>query len=172
MSSLFVVAIEVIDMQHRNKLEIIYSTFILMLMMVAVPPVFAEDQHLDWNDKAIKWHSYDEGVSLAQETGKPILLMFYADWCTTCHSLKAVFENQEVMDHIEQVIAVRVNVDEHPELNAKYNLDGIYIPRTLLLESSGDVITKVYEQGRQFKYFLTANEADRLVVMLKNIQAN
>ncbi|MBU6229685.1 MAG: thioredoxin family protein [Cyanobacteria bacterium REEB459] len=90
----------------------------------------------------------------AQVSGKPSLLEFYADWCTTCQamagdmaSLRATYGNQ--------VNFVMLNVDNHkwlPEM-LEYNVDGI--PHFVYLNSQGDPLS--YAIGEQPRSILADN---------------
>ena len=55
--------------------------------------IFAEDniKKLDWNDKELTWHSYEKGMAKIKESKKPGLLIFYADWCSTCKEYSGLF---------------------------------------------------------------------------------
>jgi hypothetical protein len=37
---------------------------------------------INWNDKAVKWHGYDDGVAAAKRDNKPILLV--GRYCWSC----------------------------------------------------------------------------------------
>ena len=124
---------------------------------------------IDWNDKGIPWLDYQQGLMLAKQTGKPILLLFYAEWCSTCHAYKAIFYNDEVVKATNDFIMVRVNVDLYPELNQQYALDGDYVPRTFALTSEGKPLTQLYKQQGNYRYFMRANEPARFTRLMKNV---
>lgn len=39
---------------------------------------------------SIKWYDYNTGVSVAQQTGRPIILWFYGSWCPHCKHMTSV----------------------------------------------------------------------------------
>ena len=55
---------------------------------------------------------------------KPVVIDFYANWCGPCKMLSPVVD--EVSDERDDVLFVKVNVDEEEELAAKFG--GEYAP--------------------------------------------
>lgn len=83
----------------------------------------------------VNWVGIDEGLRLAQATGKPMLIDFTAEWCQPCHVLDAeVFQNAEIAKKInERFVAVRVtdrqqedgqNTPRVAELQQRFQVQG------------------------------------------------
>jgi thioredoxin 1 len=53
----------------------------------------------------------------------PVLVDFYADWCGPCQRLAPVLE--ELAAELPDARIVKVNVDEHPSLAARYSVQSI-----------------------------------------------
>lgn len=53
----------------------------------------------------------------------PVLVDFYADWCRPCQRLAPLLE--ELSKETAHAKIVKVNVDENPELAAKYRIESI-----------------------------------------------
>jgi len=120
----------------------------------------------DWNDKEVRWLDYDEGLQQAKLTGKPILLLLYADWCATCHAYKSVFYNPKIVSQAEQLIMVRVNIDQLPMIDAKYQLDGEYVPRTFSLDINGNIIHSAQARQSYPRHFISPDDIDTFIKVM------
>ncbi|MEK6537380.1 MAG: DUF255 domain-containing protein, partial [Actinomycetota bacterium] len=90
----------------------------------------------------IKWRSWDE--SIFQRSGKenkPVLLAISAVWCHWCHVMDETgYSDDEVISLInESFIPVRVDSDQRPDINFRYNQGGW--PTLAFLTADGEVIT-------------------------------
>ena len=71
----------------------------------------------------MKWHPWgEEAFALARSEDKPILLDIGAVWCHWCHVMdRESYEDPEVAALINQhYIAVKVDRDERPDVDARY----------------------------------------------------
>ena len=136
----------------------IVSAAVIAAALVLVEPVTFVGVHDavaggDWNDSGIDWKGYEEGLALAAETGKPVCLIFYTDWCPHCTNYSGVFHDEKVVAMAKKFVMVRINRDKNRELSAKYAPDGEYIPRTYFLSPKGELWTSVHAARAQFQYF-------------------
>jgi thioredoxin 1 len=84
------------------------------------------------NIKNLSSSSFAETV----ESSQPVLVDFWAPWCGPCKAIAPILE--EVATELSgQVQICKVNVDEEPEVSAKYNIRAI---PTLLLFKGGQVV--------------------------------
>ena len=75
----------------------------------------------------IQWMPWgDEAFDLARERDVPILLSIGAVWCHWCHVMdQTTFSDEQVVDLVRQlVVPVRVDNDQRPDINARYNMGG------------------------------------------------
>src|SRR6266852_6849 len=71
----------------------------------------------------IRWHEWGEAaLAAAQQQNKPVLLDIGAVWCHWCHVMdRESYENPEVAQIInEHFIAVKVDRDERPDVDSRY----------------------------------------------------
>ncbi|NNL86382.1 MAG: DUF255 domain-containing protein [Myxococcales bacterium] len=118
----------------------------------SVKPGRALPTDLDWNDSAIEWLRYDAGLERAKAEGKPILAVVYADWCHHCKQYGSNFYEPEILEKAEDYVMVRVNQDREPATSALLAPDGDYLPRTLVLSSSGE-LRDIAAAPSRFRYF-------------------
>jgi thiol:disulfide interchange protein len=108
---------------------------------------------IDWNDKQVKWHSYDAGVAAAQRENKPILLVVYADWCGVCKKYSTMFTDPAVIKGSKKVVLIRLNQDTDGKYLAKYSLDGKYVPRTFIMNKNQVIQPSPYKSDN-YAFFL------------------
>lgn len=123
----------------------------LLAMIAGVQPVRAGAG--DWNDKQIRWQSWEEGKKTAAAEKKPICLIFFTSWCPHCAHYSAVFQDPAVVRKTESFVMVRADADKERALGEQFKPDGSYIPRTFFLSSEG-VLDETLTAGRpKHKYF-------------------
>lgn len=87
------------------------------------------------NDLALKSTPYQAALT----NGKPTLLEFYANWCTSCQTMAPSIEKIET-EFADKVNFVMLNVDNNkwlPEL-MKFRVDGI--PHFVFMDKQGEAI--------------------------------
>ncbi len=89
----------------------------------------------------IDWQPWgDAAFAKAQEEDKPVLLAISAVWCFWCHVMdETSYSDPDVARFIgEHFVAIRVDSDHRPDINARYNVGGW--PSTAFLTGHGGLI--------------------------------
>ena len=91
----------------------------------------------------IRWiMDYRQGMSIAGETGKPVMLFFAASWCASCKSvINTAFSDPQVVKATENLIPIYVDADQNRQLLANYNVRGV--PTVLFLTRQGQFTQKL-----------------------------
>ena len=71
----------------------------------------------------------DEQIRLAEQLNKPVMLDFYADWCTACQEMESeTFSNPDVQSTLRDVILLKADVTDQTDasqaLLKRFNLIG------------------------------------------------
>ena len=135
------------------------SNIILCFLLVLV--IFCEEYASVGSDSNglgdhLEWHTWATGKSLAQETGKPLMVVLHKSWCPACKSLKPKFAASKAIEQLSaQFVMVNAKEGEEPMELSKLDIDGKYIPRVVFLDSQGNVLSGVVnESGNpQYKYY-------------------
>lgn len=92
-----------------------------------------------WNGAQIDWRTMQSGVKEASATGKTVVLVFHASWCSACKKYREVFKDPDIVAAARNFVMILVDADKDPAANGAFSPDGTYVPRTLFITSEGDV---------------------------------
>jgi thioredoxin-related protein len=112
----------------------------------------------------VKWHSFDEGVALARQENKKILVDVYTDWCVWCKKMdKEVYTNGAVGQTMtSNFIAVKLNAESQKgvtfdgrpmnEASLAGTMGVTGYPTVLFLDPAAKPITKIsgYMEPKEF----------------------
>lgn len=82
------------------------------------------------------------GSSIARgdETGKPIVIDFYATWCGPCKRIEPLYEMLK-SEYSDRIDFKSVDVDEDLEMTARYKIEAM--PTFVILDKTGKEINRI-----------------------------
>ena len=97
----------------------------------------------------------DNFIDEVMQSGKPVLIDFYADWCGPCRMLAPVIE--EVSEKYDgQAIFVKLDVDENEEAAMKYSISSI--PNVIAVKKGQPIANSLgYVPPEAFEAFVEKN---------------
>ncbi|MBS3061926.1 MAG: thioredoxin domain-containing protein [Candidatus Diapherotrites archaeon] len=112
--------------------------------------------------QTIQWQPFfEEAFKKAKTENKPILLSISASWCHWCHRMDHdSFEKTAVVEQVNRdFIPIRVDSNERPDINARYNAGGW--PTVVIMDPNGIPFREtLYLNESDFKKFLSDGHAD------------
>jgi len=101
--------------------------------------------------KHINWVKYEEGLKLAKEQSKPMMVIIHKSYCGACKALKPKIRNDKEFAKLSKdFIMVTCQDDEEPN-DDQFDQDGAYIPRVFFLDNLGYVETSLYNTEKDYE---------------------
>ena len=87
---------------------------------------------------------FETASALAEETGRPLLIDLYADWCGPCHTLEEeYFPHEAVQPMLSNFVLLRVNVDVEPGRSMAQDYRANAIPTVVVANADGTEIDRI-----------------------------
>lgn len=83
-------------------------------------------------------HVNHQNFAELEQSDKPVLVDFYADWCGPCRMVAPIVE--EIAAEHPQYAVAKVNVDAEPELAGRF---GVFSIPTLVVLKNGKVVDQI-----------------------------
>jgi thioredoxin-like negative regulator of GroEL len=87
--------------------------------------------------ESLRWYdNLEEASSAARESNRPIMIDFWATWCSACKVMENdVYKNDEFMNAAPQFLAVRIDFDKKQAIARKYGV--AELPTLIFTDSNG-----------------------------------
>jgi thiol:disulfide interchange protein len=135
----------------------------LPLAALARTPDHAEE----WNGAEINWRDSRSGIYESSKTHRPVIMIFHATWCSVCKRFREVFKDPAVVAASRDFVMILVDADAEKELNGAFSPDGSYVPRTLFIDSDGNVSDKLVGTDPQYPHTIDVDKPDELLALMK-----
>lgn len=108
----------------------------------------------DTNFKSITWlTSYDKALQTARTDNKPVMIDFYADWCTACKYLdQNIYTAPDVIKNSKKFINLKINSDKDTDIAARYKVYAL--PTLIFLDGNGKVLWRLEGAPAGTPYFI------------------
>ena len=113
---------------------------------LALGTVIATEQIRIINNQTFKKTNYematvinDNNYKSLLESGKPVVIDFWAPWCGPCRSIAPIIE-ELAANYEGRAIIGKYNVDDGDELSVEYGIRNI--PTLLLFDKDGNMVDK------------------------------
>ena len=104
--------------------------------MICNTPAIAQDSAIQW------FKDLQQASSVARKADKPMMIEFWADWCTPCKIMETeVYSDARVSTALrEKMVAVRIHFDLQKDLVRQYNVEAI--PNIIFTNSWGTELVR------------------------------
>ena len=125
-------------MKKRGMLALIaLVALVACLISACIDSTSPSQPSADTQGTGITWYSYDEGMKIAQEQNKPMMIDVYTGWCKWCKELdRVIYSDTDVINLADEFVCIKINADKRRDLAAKYNPTG-GVPAIVFLRSDG-----------------------------------
>lgn len=148
-----------------------FKAFVLALFVLALAPAVsarAPDLAEVWNGAEINWRDIRTGIYESSQSGRPVIMVFHAPWCTACKKFRAVFYDKAIVEASKDFVMILIDGDADKVSNGAFSPDGTYVPRTIFLDSEGNVQSQLKGAGDpKYPHSLDINSPRELLSLMQ-----
>jgi len=147
----------------RNAAAVL-APALLILGLMGLPPASSREPGMAelWNGAEIAWREVGPGIREASQTGKTVVMLFHASWCTSCKRYREVWKDPGVVAASKDLVMILVDVDSDPGANGAFSPDGTYVPRTIFYSPEGDVIEALRGKDPEYPHTIDLDDPAEL----------
>ncbi len=120
-----------------------------------------------WNGAEIAWQEVGPGIRESTRTGKSVIMLFHASWCTSCKRYRQVWKDPGVVAASKDFVMILVDVDKDPDANGAFSPDGTYVPRTIFYNAEGDVMTEMRGKDPAYPHTIDLDDPTELRTLMQ-----
>lgn len=105
-----------------------------------------------------------ETVSLSDYRGQPVVLNFWATWCTPCREEMPLLQETYEAHQEDGLVVIGVNVRETPETIERF-LDQVGVDFPILLDPDAEVVNRYLVTSLPLTFFIDRNGNVRTLVV-------
>ena len=142
---------------------------LLLLTAAQMRPASAREPNMAelWNGAEIDWREVGPGIREAGSTGKPVVMLFHASWCSSCKRYREVWKDPGVVAASKSFVMILVDVDQDPNANGAFSPDGTYVPRTIFYTAEGDVMKDVHGKDPEYPHTIDLDDPTELRTLMQ-----
>ena len=139
---------------------------ISLALALAITPLAARANQPEladvWNGAEINWRDIKSGIYETAKSGKTAIMVFHAPWCSACKQYRSVFKDPGVVAASKNFVMILIDADADKMSNGAFSPDGTYVPRTLFLNSDGEVLKQYVGKDSQFPHSIDVKDPAEL----------
>ena len=141
---------------------------VLALAVLLPAAARADAPHAElFNGSEINWRDPKAGIYEASKTGKPVIMVFHATWCSACKRYRAVFKDAGIVASAKDFVMILVDADQEKQINGAFAPDGTYVPRTLFIDPDGNISNTLVGKDAQYPHTIDIERPDELLALMK-----
>ncbi|MEQ1651193.1 MAG: thioredoxin family protein [Hyphomicrobium sp.] len=154
------------------------SLFVTIACLIVLPFATAvaraaAPEHADlFNGAEINWRDPKSGIYEATKTGKPVIMVMHATWCSACKRYRAVFKDAGIVAASKDFVMILVDAEKEKEINGAFSPDGTYVPRTLFIDTEGEVSNSLVGKDAQYPHTIDVDKPDELLTLMLKAKAS